>query len=229
MKRARRVSGERTRAGAPEFNRSRRLAACVAASLACSVSASVARAESSRRLEELAELSGVRQSAPAVQWNVGLLLGPCAVGSKSEVWESTRACAAVRSDVFFWRRREASWGLGPYASAGTAGFDDARLGAGLSVLAPVVEDFPLVASLGGLAVLGDDRDAAPGVEAWLFWGARSFNFHGSYALANGVLLGAQTTFEAQRRHAVWLAVELDAAIPLLPFVLLAGWLRGTPP
>jgi hypothetical protein len=148
------------------------------------------------------------------------------VGNENELWDETRFCGAVRSDALFLRERESSLGVGPYASLGTAAFDDARLGGGASLLVPVIEDFPIVLSLGGLGVFGDG-DAAPGAEAWFFWGAHSFNFHGSYALRNGILFGAQTTFEDERRSALWLGAQLDAALPLLPFVLLAGWLRGT--
>lgn len=162
---------------------------------------------------------------PTVQWNVGLPLGVCGVGNENAFWNETRFCGAVRADALFLRNRESSLGLGPYAQVGTAAFDDARLSAGGSLLLPVIEDFPIVLSLGGLAQLGDG-DAAPGAEAWLFWGAQSFNFHGSYALRNGLLFGVQTTFEDERRSALWLTAQVDAVWPLLPFVMLAGWIRG---
>jgi hypothetical protein len=165
------------------------------------------------------------EAPPSVQWNVGLPVGVCGVGTEDAFWDRTRFCGAVRSDVLFLRERESSLGLGPYASVGTAAFDDARIGGGASLLLPVLEDFPIVLSLGGLAQLGDGP-AAPGAEAWLFWGAHSFNFHDSYALRNGLLLGVQTTFEDERRSALWLTAQIDAAWPLLPFVMLAGWLQG---
>ncbi len=161
---------------------------------------------------------------PPVQWNVGFALGACGVG-RGELWDQTRFCGAVRSDALLLRARESSFGVGPYASVGTIAVDDARLGAGASLLVPVLEDFPIVVSLGGLGRFGEGDDA-PGVEAWLFWGAQSFNFHSGYALRNGLLLGAQTTFEDEPEHVLWLTAELDAAWPVLPFVLLAGWLQG---
>src|SRR5262245_22020838 len=87
------------------------------------------------------------EAPPSVQWNVGLPLGVCGVGTEDAFWDRTRFCGAVRSDVLFLRERESSWGVGPYASIGTAAFDDARLGAGASLLLPVLEDFPIVLSL----------------------------------------------------------------------------------
>ena len=41
----------------------------------------------------------------------------------------------------------------------------------------------------------------------------------THNVRNGILLGAQTTFEDERRSALWVGAQLDAAWPLLPFVL----------
>jgi hypothetical protein len=152
-------------------------------------------------------------------------LGVCGTGSNGELWQHTRFAGALRADLLFGRTRASSFGYGPYASVGTAGFNDARFGLGGSLLVPVLEDFPIVASLGALARVGPEG-TQPGAEAWLFWGARSFNFHGSYNLSNGLLLGAQTTFGSESSNALWIAAQLDAQWPLLPFVYALSLLRG---
>ncbi len=165
------------------------------------------------------------ERVPDVQWDVGMVAGFCGVGNDDGLWESTRFCGALRGDALFGRERAASYGYGPYTSVGTVGFDDARFGLGGSLLVPVLEDFPLVLSLGGLARTSSEG-TRPGAEAWLFWGARSVNFHGSYNLSNGLLLGAQRTFASEPESALWITAQLDAQWPLLPVMMLVGLFQG---
>lgn len=202
--------------------RSRRLARTWSA--ACALSLLGVRALASGSAEP--SPTSARESAPGVEWNVGLVAGAVGTGRSGDLWQSTRFGGGLRADALFGRERAASMGYGPYASITTAAFDDARLALGASVLVPALEDFPLVLSLGPMARVAEGHGRA-GAEAWLFWGVRSFNFHGSYNLSNGLLLGAQTTFEHAPESALWVAAQVDALWPLLPFALLFGALGAS--
>jgi hypothetical protein len=116
------------------------------------------------------------------------------------------------------RSRTGDFGLGPYLSLGTAAFDDLRFSAGVSALAPIIEDFPLVVSLGALGRDGGDF----GLSSSLFWGLRSYNFHGGFNLAFGVTLAGERTFGAQPSNAVSLGFQVDGLVLALPFLLLVG-------
>jgi hypothetical protein len=127
-------------------------------------------------------------------------------------------CGQARGDVLFLRERTSDFGLGPYLAVGTATFSDLRASAGLSALFPVIEDFPVVLSLGALT---RDIDSF-GVSGSLFWGLRSYNFHSGYNLAFGVSLAAERTFGAAPSNALSLGVQVDGLVLVMPFLLLIG-------
>lgn len=155
------------------------------------------------------------------EWNVGLIAAGCMVGESPRVFDRAVFCGAVQADLLLLRESTRHFGFGPYASVGTAAFGDLRLSAGARALFPVLEDFPLVASAGG--VLRDGRD--PGVEASLFWGMRSFNFHGSYNMALGLVLSGTHLFDGPRSNAIAVGAQVDGAVLALPFILLIGALK----
>lgn len=156
------------------------------------------------------------------EWNVGVLASGCLVGNEPEViFDHAAFCGALGGDVLFLRQSTRDFGFGPYASVGTAAFSDLRLSMGARALFPVAEDFPLVTSVGG--VLRDNRD--PGVEASLFWGLRSFNFHGSYNMALGLVLSGTHLFEGPRANAIAVGAQIDGAVLALPLLLAFGALK----
>jgi hypothetical protein len=125
----------------------------------------------------------------------------------------------------FGRARNADFALGPYATLGTAKFSDARFGAGLSLLVPTFSgDFPVVLSAGGLSRNG--RDGRLSGEA--FFGLRSHNFHGAYAMASGIVLGGDATLTHGRANTLYVGLQVDGLWIALPFILGYEWLRGTP-
>jgi hypothetical protein len=160
-----------------------------------------------------ATLGGPAAATP--QANAAWATGVCGTGAKAELWQETSFCNGLRADVLFGRDRGRDFALGPYAQINTAGFWDARYGAGLSVLVPVSEDFPLVLSLGAG---GHELDALQ-AESWLFWGTRSYNFHGSYSMAAGLLLGASRDLAGDGRSALFAGVQIDGLVLGLPFLL----------
>ncbi len=193
----------------------------------------IARARSARRASArraptrtgaallLAALATAHGAQAAPQWNAALNPAGCLLGDDSNLFDRAAFCGSLRGDVLFFRHRARDWGLGPYFSAGSAAFEDLRLSLGASALVPVVEDFPLVISLGPL--LRDGRH--PGVSAQLFGGVRSYNFHGSYNLAFGATLGFERDFSADARNVLSVGLHVDAFVLALPILLLSGALR----
>lgn len=152
------------------------------------------------------------------QWNTGLVASGCLIGAGDAAFERVAFCGQARGDVLFFRERTFDVGLGPYLALGTAAFDDLRVSTGLSALLPVIEDFPVVFSLGALA-----RDGGHfGLSSSLFWGLRSYNFHSGYNLAFGVSLAGERTFGGEPSNAISLGVQVDGMVLVLPFLLLVG-------
>lgn len=163
-------------------------------------------------------VAGTADAEP--QGRVAIRTSICGVGSGA-LWQETRFCNAVTGDVLFGRQRNDDFGFGPYAEVSTAGFWDARYGGGLSVLAPVTHDFPLVFSFGAF---GHEADAvALGGSA--FFGLRSYNFHGGYNFAVGFVLSGYRDLGAERATLVSVGLEIDGFFLAVPFLLAAGELR----
>jgi hypothetical protein len=66
----------------------------------------------------------------------------------------------------------------------------------------------------------------PGVEGFVFFGSRSYNFHSSYGIAAGVIGGLQFGLGDSRESAIVIALQLDGQILLLPFAAAYQLLRG---
>jgi hypothetical protein len=157
----------------------------------------------------------------APQWNASALASACLRGDDSALVRDVAFCGAVQGDVLFARERARDLGLGPYLSLSTAAFGDLRVAAGGRLLFPVSEDFPFVVSAGGLVA----DDGAPGLDASLFFGIRSYNFHSSYNFGSGVVAGVQRTFGDRSSSVLSLGVQVDALVFALPFMLAWGALQ----
>ncbi len=150
------------------------------------------------------------------QASTALSAGVCGTGEQGALWQETVGCFGLRGDVLFGRERGSDFALGPYAQISTAGFWDARYGGGLSLLAPLTQDFPLVLSLGA----GGHETEAVELEGWLFWGTRAHNFHSSYSMAFGLLVGASRDLSAAGTSALFVGAQIDGMILALPLVIL---------
>lgn len=158
------------------------------------------------------------------QWNASAVTGVSGVGAGSEYWQDTRWYNGARADVLFGRTRYSDLSLGPFASVTTAGFDDLRLGAGGTLLLPITSYFPLGLSLGGYA--RRDAEWQPGISGWLFLGSRSYNFHSSYVMAGGILLGLERDLRDPSTNAIVIGAQIDGLLLALPFLFTYEWLRG---
>ncbi|HEY1533624.1 MAG TPA: hypothetical protein VGF76_06385 [Polyangiaceae bacterium] len=159
------------------------------------------------------------------EWNVAAQTSLCGLGEHGQLWHKTAFCGAIRGDLLFGRERNADFALGPYATLGTAKFADARFGAGLSLLLPTFSgDFPVLLSAGGLSRNGSDAR----LSAEMFFGLRSHNFHGAYAMASGLVLGGDSALNSGHANTVYVGLQVDGLWIALPFILGYEWLHGTP-
>lgn len=160
------------------------------------------------------------------QWNASALAGVCGRGADGELWNDTCFYTGARADVLFGRNRNSDFGIGPYVDVNTAAFDDLRLGGGPTLLLPVHPYFPIVLSAGPF--VRRNGDWTPGVEGWLFFGSRSYNFHSGYGLAGGIVLGYQTELRDQKANAIVIAAQIDLLLLALPAIAGYQWIAGGP-
>lgn len=163
----------------------------------------------------------------APQWNAGLVTGVCGTGTRDAYWQDTCWFNGVRGDLMLGRSRNSDFGIGPHLDLTTAGFEDVRLGGGVTGLVPWHAYFPLVLSVGGYARRDDDR-WEPGVAGWAFIGSRSFNYHSSYVMAGGLVAGLQYGLGDSRETAIVIAAQIDGLVLALPFLLAYDAIRGRP-
>ncbi len=153
------------------------------------------------------------------QWSFGAV--PAACWSSSQENAVPRFCGTLTSDLLLFRERTRDAGLGPYLSVGTFAFRDVRFAGGARGLLPIIEDFPLVLSAGALV----HDDGRYGVDGSAFFGVRSYNFHGWYNFAAGLVLGVQHTIGEPSETAWTLGARVDGLLLALPFLLAWGALQ----
>jgi hypothetical protein len=154
------------------------------------------------------------------QWNAAWETAICGAGDSLSL-NQLGWCNAVRGDVLFLRDGGRDIGLGPSLRLGTARFEDLRIDAGLSLLLPVSESFPLVLDAGPhLRNL-----AEPGIFGSVFFGLRSFNHYGSYEMSTGIALTAERAFVEGTPSAVWITAHIDGMWLTLPFIFAYNALR----
>lgn len=161
------------------------------------------------------------------QANASMTIGGAGVGQEGRFWDHPEFHLGARGDVLFGRDSASELGLGPYLELGTFAFDDLHFGGGGSVLLPVHDSFPLVASLGAFGRWGDDPwGLEPGVSGALFWGSRSYNFHANYVMAGGLLVGFRQSLGESRESMLLIGAQLDLAFMGIPLVALIDLVRG---
>lgn len=172
----------------------------------------------------LAILGGVARAQAEPEWNVAAQTSLCGLGT-DRIWQKTGFCGSFRGDLLFGRERNADYALGPYATFGTATFSDVRFGGGLSLLLPTLEgDFPIVLSAGALSRNGTDLR----LSGEAFFGLRSHNFHGSYTMASGIVLGGDSALSGGQGNTLYVGLQIDGLWLALPFILGYEWLHPAP-
>lgn len=137
---------------------------------------------------------------------------------------------ALRVDFLFLRTRLRAAGVGPFFSLRSDNFADLAPAVGVSVLAPIHEAFPFVLS-GGVTGRWGVEGFHPGAVERIFWGARSYNYTQSYALAIGLFVEARQYFGPMgvRDADLVAGVDLDFQSLVIPWMALYSWLFRTDP
>jgi hypothetical protein len=163
-------------------------------------------------------VAGARPARADPQASLGMTVGG-AIERAVGPWAATGAFhMGARADVLLFRSRPGQMALGPYADLATAGFDDVDVGGGAEWLLPITDDMPLVVGAGALARNGEGRSWAPGGEATLFFGSRSYNFESWYGLAAGAFAQARWVPTAPATLDVVVGVQIDAQLLALPIL-----------
>lgn len=173
----------------------------------------------------LSTCCSVTGAAADPQWHLAISPGGCYVRAPDD--QGWAWCGSASGHVLFLRSRDRDLGVGPYARVlGVLG-ESSSVSAGLSALLPASPTFPFILSAGGVASTRGDG-ISPGAALWLFWGPTSYNFHSSYSMASGVLIGAQRTWGSAPATTIALGAQLDLALAAIPFIALFELLRGPP-
>jgi hypothetical protein len=157
------------------------------------------------------------QALAEPQGRGGLRAGVCGTGVEHAVWQRITFCPGLTFDLILGRERNRDVGIGPFVEVSTAGFWDVRMGGGVTALVPMHPDFPLAVSAGAYA----HELEAVALGGTLFFGARSFNFHGSYNLALGLFASGAVDLGAEHATLVTVGADVDLFFVAAPFVLLA--------
>lgn len=148
--------------------------------------------------------------APQPSWDTGLLMGVCGVG-EVRLWQQTRFCLGGVADLLFRRTTEDRVGWGAYGQVSSAGFRDARLALGPSLVVPAGSW--LVTTLRAGPLLRFEGGAAPGAQAYLELGQRSVNFKSHYSLSHSLFLGfdwSAATENVAENTSLWIGLRVDA-------------------
>lgn len=175
----------------------------------------------------VASVLSLRSAAADPQWNAAAVPAVAGLGEGSDYWQDTVFYGAVQADVLFGRSRNSDLGVGPYATVATAAFDDLRLGGGGSLQLPIHPYFPLVLSAGGYG-RNDAEGWHPGATGRLFIGSRSYNFHSSYVMAGGLVVGLDQDLDSDRHNAWIVGAQIDGLVLALPFLFAYEWIKGRP-
>jgi hypothetical protein len=169
-------------------------------------------------------------AAAEPQGNAGLTIGVAGRGYERNVWAETAFHLGLRGDVLFARESVDDFGVGPYLELFTHAFDELQLGGGASLLLPVIDTFPIVASFGPYARVGeDDYGFEPGLATTIFFGTRGYNFSSNYVIAAGLLLQARVGLGESGETSFIVAAHLDTAMLGMPIVFLIDAIRGGSP
>jgi hypothetical protein len=137
--------------------------------------------------------------------------------SEDGFWSRTKLDLGLRAEDDFLRESPRDFGLGPYAEVRTAAFIHGDYGAGLVSVVPIDPTFPLWLGGGVFARRGNDQ-WAPGANAFIAWGSRSFNYESSYAMAYGLLLDARVHRGTDPGVDIVLAVSIDLELLAIPWI-----------
>lgn len=163
------------------------------------------------------------------QTTAAITIGAAGRGAQHKFWQETAFHLGGRGDVLFGRSSVSSFGFGPYAEVLTHSFKEVQFGTGAEVLFPIIDGFPLVVSAGAYGRYAPVVGIEPGVAASMFWGLRSYNHHGPYNMAGGLLAQFRYGLGASGETAIIISAQLDVVALSLPVQFLINAIRGGSP
>lgn len=163
------------------------------------------------------------------QTTAAITIGAAGRGTNHQFWDETTFHLGARGDVMFGRSNVSSFGAGPYAEVLTHDFNELQFGAGGATLLPIIDGFPLVFSLGAYGRYAPVVGIEPGVAASVFWGPRSYNHHGAYNMAGGLLAQFRYGFGDSGETSIIISAQLDVVALSLPIQFVVNAIRGGSP
>ena len=158
-----------------------------------------------------------------------ITIGAAGRAVQHKFWDQTVFHLGARGDVLFGRSNVSSFGFGPYAEVATHAFDEFQFGTGGAALLPIIDGLPLVLSAGAYGRYAPVFGLEPGVAASLFWGLRSYNHHGPYNMAGGLLAQFRYGLGASGETAIVISAQLDVVALSLPAQFIINAIRGGSP
>ncbi|MDH5490708.1 MAG: hypothetical protein OEY14_01915 [Myxococcales bacterium] len=183
-----------------------------------------------RLLASIALLALSLQASPAAagpQWSARF-----GQGGGSRTWDPEFLWELqLRSELLFGAPGDEHLRIGPALELRSVDVETFEVGAGLALLLPVVRGFPIVLSaLGGYGWRSEPDASGLFLVTTLAWGYRSYDWHGSYALALQPYLSGRMRLDDPRHWEITLGVELDLeGILLIPILALRMLLSGDDP
>ncbi len=144
--------------------------------------------------------------------------------SGERTWAKTRVNMGLRFESLWFREGPRDFGIGPYVEARTASFGHADYGAGLVALLPTDQTFPLWFG-GGAFARREDAAFFAGYNGFVAIGGRSFNHHGSYGMAYGLMFDARYHRGPVAGVDLILTASIDLQALAYPFLIGYGALR----
>lgn len=151
-------------------------------------------------------------------------LGVVGAGSDGELWSKTRLDFGLKLESIWFREGPRDFGLGPYVEARTASFGYGEYGGGLVALLPIEQTFPIWFG-GGAFARREDASWGSGFNGFVAWGGRSFNHHGSYGMAFGLMADARVHRGPQPGFDLVLGATIDLQSLSYPFLYAISALR----
>ena len=163
------------------------------------------------------------------QTTAAITIGAAGRATQHTFWNETVFHMGVRGDVLFGRSNASSFGFGPYGEVITHAFDEIQFGAGAAALLPIIDGIPLVLSAGAYGRYAPVTGIEPGIAGSIFWGLRSYNHHGPYNMAGGLLAQFRYGLGASGETAIIISAQLDVVALSLPIQFVVNAIRGGSP
>ena len=164
----------------------------------------------------LAVLAVATSAAAAPQISGGVTSGVALTDLRASNGPRVAYHLGGRFDCLFLRERAGTMAIGPYVDLATEAFDTFQGGGGIEWLVPA-GDSAFVFSTGGFGRTSR-FGVNPGVEATIFWGSRSFNYHAVYGLGVGLFAQGRWGFGDGKQTDAIFGAQVDLEYFALPFL-----------